>query len=209
MHSFLSVRDLKVHFSSGFTLQLPTWEIQQGLYHIKGANGSGKSTLFRSLAGIQPFEGAITLDGISLKASPVAYRKQISLSEAEPVFPDFLSLKDVMDFVAKARNATAEEQAALCDVLGVNAFKTQTLKGYSSGMLKKAGLLLAFLGNPALVLLDEPYVTIDVETQARLTELILNRAKAGTSFIITSHTSDHLSEIPFQETFTLANGQWV
>src|ERR1700690_1694906 len=79
-------------------LDIPSMELSLGSYWLQGPNGSGKTTLLRMLAGILPFRGHIRLQGLSLRDHPVAYRRLIGWADAEPLYPDFLTGKDLLTF---------------------------------------------------------------------------------------------------------------
>lgn len=183
----LSLSGFEKKYPSGFEVVIPQLDLPQGIHLILGGNGSGKSTLLKALAGIHPANGKVELNGVSLFDQPLEYRRKIGFAPAEPTFPEFLNLHDLIAFVAKAKQASTEEILELKAVFDVEDFLSYPIGGYSSGMLKKSALLLAFLGNPELVILDEPFTTIDAHTQDQLVKLIKTKAKKGTSFLITSH----------------------
>ncbi|MBK6267285.1 ABC transporter ATP-binding protein [Marivirga sp. S37H4] len=205
----LQINNFIKRYSTGFRLEINSLHLKEGIHLIKGENGAGKSTLFKAIAGIHAFEGEIVLDNISIKQHPVAYRKHVNYSEAEPQFPDFLSLDDLILFVARAKQSPDDQVQSLKEEFGVNNYSKNRISSYSSGMLKKASLLLAFLGSPKLIILDEPFTTIDTETQANLISLIKKELLKGVSFLISSH---HLPEIPFfdyESTLQLKNGNII
>ena len=174
-------------------LDIPSHSFSHGLTYLRGKNGSGKSSLFRCIAGISPFEGSIWLNHFHPVKTPVEYRKMVNHSPAEPVFPAFLSGKEILRFVAKARGAPKHQLDELVSCFHLSLYFEQPAQTYSSGMGKKIALAIAFLGNPALILLDEPFITLDPESCASLRGLISGLRTAGTSFLLTSHT-DLLSE---------------
>ena len=183
----LSISKFEKKYPSGFEVVIPQLDLPMGIHLLMGGNGSGKSTLLKALAGIHPAKGTIQLEGISLEKQPIEYRKKIGYAEAEPNFPEFLSISDLIEVVAKAKAATLEEIEDLTYRFGTNSFANYPIGGYSSGMLKKTALVLAFLGNPKWIILDEPFTTIDIETQEQLIRLIQEKSSAGTGFLITSH----------------------
>lgn len=203
----LSLTGFEKKYPSGFEVVIPQLELPQGIHLILGANGSGKSTLLKALAGIHPAKGEILLNEISLRDQPIEYRQKIGFSPAEPTFPEFLNLDDLLAFVAKAKSGTKDEINELKSLFGADAFSAFPIGGYSSGMLKKAALLLAFMGSPELLILDEPFTTIDSETQEHLTRLIIQKAYTGTSFLITSHQSGPLDLLPVQTVLKMKSGR--
>lgn len=203
----LSISGFEKKYPSGFEVVIPQLDLPKGIHLLMGGNGSGKSTLLKALAGIHPAKGTIQLEGISLEKQPIEYRKKIGYAEAEPNFPEFLSISDLIEVVAKAKAATLEEIEDLTYRFGTNSFANNPIGGYSSGMLKKTALVLAFLGNPKWVILDEPFTTIDVETQEQLIRLIQEKASASTGFLITSHQPETLEIIQPTSILRMKNGK--
>jgi len=168
-------------------LSIPDLSIPNGIHWIKGINGSGKSTILKSIAGIIPFKGHINIEGHSLKTAPVISRRLVAYSEAEPLFPDFLTAKEILDFVTHALKVNSQDVDSMINYFEMDSFMGQATGGYSAGMLKKLSLCLAFLGHSSWILLDEPLAFIDKETENKLIELIQRRHEEGSSIIITSH----------------------
>lgn len=179
-------------------LDIQEFEIKEGLFWIQGVNGAGKSTFFKAIGGIISFEGDSLINAISLKESPVQYRKNISYCEAEPEFPDFLTQKDLLNFVGIARGAQLQQIEKLQEALGTKEYQNQSVGTYSSGMLKKLGLLIAFLGKPSIILLDEPFTAIDHQSVDNLIELIKRyQSEYNVTFLVTSHIDSGHYHLPF------------
>lgn len=169
-------------------LSVPDFTINAGIYWIKGVNGSGKSTLLKSIAGVLSFNGDILLDNLSIKKQPVEYRKLVNFAEAEPLFPEFLTGRELIDLFASAKNAPAGQEKSYLESMDMGGYISRLVSTYSSGMLKKLSLLLAFMGTPQFILLDEPLITIDAAALTVLYQWIANHHKQyGTSFLLSSH----------------------
>jgi ABC-2 type transport system ATP-binding protein len=209
MPPLLLISDFRKKYPSGFQFSLDPLELHSGIHLIQGENGSGKSTFLKALAGIHDAEGEIDLGGISLRKSPLGYRKKIGYAEAEPVFPEFLNTDDLIQVVAASKNAEKLQIEMLKERFGVQKFSGYPVGTYSSGMLKKTALLLAFLGNPSLIILDEPFTTIDVASQEILTALILDQSKSGVSFLLTSHQSNPMNHLPFTSKLVVDQGRLI
>lgn len=203
----LSLIGFEKRYPSGFEVVIPRLDLPQGIHLILGGNGSGKSTLLKALAGIHPAKGEILLNGASLKSQPLEYRMKIGFAAAEPTFPEYLNLQDLISVVAKAKKSFNSEISELKSMLDVEDFLTYPIGGYSSGMLKKSALLLAFMGQPELIILDEPFTTIDAQTQEQLVRLICQRAKDGTGFLITSHQSGPVKLLPVTSVLHMRSGK--
>lgn len=170
-------------------LDFGTTELPNGVVWLTGMNGAGKSTLMQCAAGILPFNGDITLMAkrCSLKKNPVNYRLHVNIGEAEPVFPAFLKGVELIQFFSEAKRGNDQQVSTLIDRLFARSFIQERVGTYSSGMTKKLSLILAFVGNPAVILLDEPLITLDQPTQAALCTLIAEKADQGVDFLLSSH----------------------
>jgi len=195
-------------FGSHHVFSIDQLRLEDGIYWLKGANGSGKSTLMRLVAGLLPFKGDILLnDVISIRQQPVAYRLLVNHSAAEPIYPSFLTGDELVSFVCSVKNGSHQQAGEIKSTLGITNYLSNPTGSYSSGMLKKLSLLCAFIGQPAWILLDEPFTTLDHASQSALCKLIRQKAGQGISFIITSHHDIETSDIPFSRIFTLEEQQ--
>lgn len=204
----LTVTNLVKAYAGRTVLTVPSLTLSTGFHYFRGGNGSGKTTFFRTVAGLLPFSGAILLDDqFEINRDPVPYRLRVNYAEAEPLYPNFLTARDLAEFVGQTKQASPDQIRQLADLLGVQKFWTQTTGTYSSGMLKKLSLLLALLGRPRLVLLDEPLTTLDVATAARLFAYLRQlNATEGVSFLLTSHQDIALTGLPMTSTWQVGDG---
>ncbi len=168
-------------------LSISEFKLAKGIYWIKGENGSGKTSLMKSVAGIIPFEGNIAVNDLHIHKDRMNYSRVVNYAEAEPIYPPFLSGKELVDFYKATKGGDFPE--ALMNGLGVAHFMHQKTATYSSGMLKKLSLVLGFIGSPKLILLDEPLIALDVAAIEVLQNTIMDYSSNGVSFLITSHQS--------------------
>ncbi|EAZ80937.1 ABC transporter ATP-binding protein [Algoriphagus machipongonensis] len=205
----LNLHNFHKSYSTGFSISVDHLALDSGIHLIKGANGSGKSTLLKAIAGIHDFKGEINLLGVSIKKDPVSYRKMVNFSEAEPVFPEFLSLDELINFTTSIIHEDKNQILELKEKLDIRDYSENPISSYSSGMLKKSALLLAFLGEPKLIILDEPFTTIDLATQDHLKELILKKQEEGVSFILTSHMADFEDFFAYHSVHEIKDGSII
>jgi ABC-2 type transport system ATP-binding protein len=190
-------------YGGALVLTIDELKLPSGVYWIKGENGSGKSTLFKSIAGIIPFDGEIMFSDISLRKDPIRYRRLVNYSEAEPLYPAFLTAKDLIRFVGKAKGAPMQQQEFYTGVFGVDQFSQKPCETYSSGMMKKLSLVLGFLGTPGIIILDEPLITLDEEARNILLKQITILAQKGTTFLLSSHQLLDDGSIQLNGTFVI------
>jgi len=169
-------------------LDIPSLHLEKGIYWLQGINGAGKTTLLRMIAGLSPFKGDILIDGISLHKSPLAYRRQVSWADAEPLYPHFITGEEMLAFYCSIRKASTTQVDHLTGFFGIRSYLAQPIGSYSNGMVKRLSLLLAFVGAPSLILLDEPLATLDADAAHTFPHLVREyRRDRGTSFIFSSH----------------------
>ena len=184
----IHVKNLLKKYGDKTILEIRSLDIPSGITHLKGINGSGKTTFSKILAGLIPFQGQVVLNKkFSPASTKVAYRKLVNYAESEPQYPDFFTANDLIEFVGKAKGASSDQRTTFAKLFGVDGYLYDTLGTYSSGMLKRLSLCLAFLGQPTLILLDEPFNTLDAKAIELLKDLIHEQHNSGVNFILVSH----------------------
>ncbi|MBW8683970.1 ABC transporter ATP-binding protein [Chitinophaga rhizophila] len=170
-------------------LEIPDLRLTYGVYWLLGGNGAGKTTTMKVIAGLIPFSGDIILNGtVSCSKQPVQYRRLVNYAEAEPLYPGFITGSDLVALYVKTKGPGFKDVEKMIELLGVSAFIHQPVSSYSSGMLKKVSLLLAFTGQPQVILLDEPLITLDTQSLPLLYTLVEEfHQQYGVTFCITSH----------------------
>lgn len=177
-------------FSKSYTRRIVAADalrLDQSLYWLRGGNGSGKTTLLQCIAGMIPFDGRIRLHGLEAGKQIRDYRRLVNVAMAEPRYPEFLRGTDLLKLYAETRAGNADEIAGLVAALGAGDFMGDRTGTYSSGMKKKLSLILAFIGDAKLILLDEPLITLDTAAVDALLILMNAALAGGRQLIITSH----------------------
>ncbi len=177
-------------------LSIPVLDLPNAVYWLQGVNGSGKTTLLRMVAGLIPFDGDILFNGINLHQKPLEYRRQISWAEAEPIYPVFITGRELIRFYQDIKKGYSAQTEKLIIYFGMQHYLSATIGSYSSGMIKRLSLMLAFIGNPRLILLDEPMATLDEDAAILLPGLIREYQEDHEScFILSSHHSFNTSSL--------------
>ncbi|HSK69970.1 MAG TPA: ABC transporter ATP-binding protein [Candidatus Limnocylindria bacterium] len=166
---------------------------------ISGSNGAGKTTLIHLLASvITPDEGSITLFGVPSNAGQ-AYRKHIGFVPQDIALSPRLTVGQNLDFWASVRGlsgnerkAAVAEAARLAHVLD---FLDKRVSRCSGGMARRANLAAGLVGNPALILLDEPTAGIDEENRAPILRSIRFLLDSGRMVVMVNHYREELDAV--------------
>jgi ABC-type multidrug transport system ATPase subunit len=184
----LSIRNL-VHVYANGTRALDdvSLDIPRGMFGLLGPNGAGKSTLMRSIATLQsPTSGSIDFDGIDVIKDPEKLRRTLGyLPQDFGVYPR-VSAYDMLDHMAvlkgiadgKARRETVE---GLLNQVNLWSVRKKALAGFSGGMRQRFGIAQALIGNPSLIIVDEPTAGLDPEERNRFLNLL---AEIGEQVVI-------------------------
>jgi len=197
----LSIRNLSKRYANGVqALDNVSLEIAPGMFGLLGPNGAGKSTLMRTLATLQEADsGAAQLDDIAVLKDKDRVRRVLGyLPQEFGVYPKvaawemldhFARLKGLTD--SKQRKATVE---ALLERTNLAAVRKQKLGGFSGGMRQRFGIAQALLGNPKLIIVDEPTAGLDPEERVRFHNLL---ADIGSDVIVilSTHIVDDVADL--------------
>ncbi len=152
-------------------------------YGIAGPNGAGKTTAIRMLTGLlQPDDGGAVVDGVPVWPDPTEAKRRLGFVPDNPVLFDRLSGAEMLEYAGLLRGMDADVIAArseeLLRVLDLSAASDKVIADYSLGMTKRIGLAVALLHSPRVLVLDEPFGSLDpVNTQVM--EEMLQRYRAG------------------------------
>jgi ABC-2 type transport system ATP-binding protein len=191
----LSVRGLRKTFErpavEGIDLTINAGEF----YGLLGPNGAGKTTTLRMIAGLlTPDLGSIEVFGIDVRRNPVAAKELIAWLPDEPLLYDKLTVAEYLEFIAglwRMDPKHAERNAReLLERLDLWVHRDDRCEGFSRGMKQKAALAGALIHEPQLLILDEPLTGLDAAIARQVKDLLLERARAGCTIILTTHILD-------------------
>ncbi|MEP2025687.1 MAG: ABC transporter ATP-binding protein [Reichenbachiella sp.] len=173
-----------------------------GIFAVLGPNGSGKTTLLKSILGmVLPQQGDIQLNGVStLRAWK--YRNQIGYLPQIARFPDNLTVQEVIEMIKSIREQASNENPLL-DRFGMWSFMNKKLGNLSGGTRQKVNLVLTFMFDCELYILDEPTAGLDPVALIQLKELIQEEKAKGKTFLITTHIMNLVEELSDEIVFLL------
>lgn len=194
----LHCTNIKKYYSSFLAIDIPYLLIEEGIWWMQGENGSGKTTFLKMIAGLHPFSGSVLFQNkVDIKKQRQQFVKLVNYAEAEPLYPSFLTARDLVELYCETKGGNLLQAQELLKQLHVFEAYNEPFGSYSSGMIKKVSLVLAFLGNPKVILLDEPLITIDASAVNTICGIINDHYKKGISFIITSHQAVQSKQLAF------------
>lgn len=153
-------------------------EIKNGMFGLLGPNGAGKSSLMKTIVGLQqPTSGTITFNGISISENPDAIRRNLGfLPQDFGVYPK-VSAYDLLQHIGllKGINNNSERKSQILNLLekvNLSEFKDKEVHTFSGGMRQRFGVAQALLGNPKIIIVDEPTAGLDPEERNRFNSLL-------------------------------------
>jgi ABC-2 type transport system ATP-binding protein len=198
----LVIKDLMKTYPSGVqALKAVSLEIQPGMFGLLGPNGAGKTTLMKILATLlEPDSGAAELGGLDLINAKSETRKKLGyLPQDFGLYPT-LTAAQMLDYFAKLKGVShRKERRALVDALlervNLSAERNRRLGGFSGGMRQRVGIAQALIGNPELLIVDEPTAGLDPEERTRLHNLLAESTGENTVVLLSTHIVSDVSNL--------------
>ena len=170
---------------------------------ILGPNGSGKSTTIKVLLGlVRPDGGTVVVNGETVGADP-GYRARIGYMPQQARFPENLTGREVVRLLRDLRSDEVPEDDELFEAFGLPAELDKPVRTLSGGTRQKLNAAVAFMFQPALLILDEPTAGLDPIASGVLKDKILRVRDAGASVILSSHVLSELEDLVDDVVFLL------
>ena len=178
-----AVDDLSLHIAPG------------EIYGFIGHNGAGKTTTIKACAGILPFDaGTILVDGLDVTAKPIECKRRIAYIPDNPDLYEFMSgikyLNFIGDIFGVEAGVRAERVKKYADIFGLTEDLAQPISAYSHGMKQKLAIISAWIHEPKLISMDEPFVGLDPKAAFSLKEMMHELCGRGGAIFFSTHVLD-------------------
>ena len=175
-----AVDDLSLHIHAG------------EIYGFIGHNGAGKTTTLKSVAGILQFDGGeILVDGKSVRTQPLECKKMIAYIPDNPDLYEYMTGIKYLNFIADifgvSAQARQERVRKYADLFELTADLAQPIAAYSHGMKQKLAIISAWLHEPKLIIMDEPFVGLDPKAAHILKGMMRELCSAGGAIFFSTH----------------------
>lgn len=162
------------------------------IYGFIGHNGAGKTTTLKSVVGIQQFDaGEITIGGTSIQKDPLTCKKQIAYIPDNPDLYDFMTGIKYLNFIADIFGVSSEVRQArirkYADLFELTDDLAQPIAAYSHGMKQKLAIISAWLHDPKLIIMDEPFVGLDPKASHLLKGMMREVCDQGGAIFFSTH----------------------
>ena len=192
----LEVKKLSGGYANIPVLKDVSFQVADGeLVGLIGLNGAGKSTTIKEIIGLlTPYEGQILIDGQTIQGQTEAYRKKIGFIPETPSLYEELTLKEHLEVVALAYDldwdAAFERAEKLLKLFRLEEKLEWFPVHFSKGMKQKVMIICAFMVQPSLLIVDEPFLGLDPVAIQDLIDLLEEEKKRGTSILMSTHVLD-------------------
>src|SRR5205814_6260337 len=196
------IRDLKKTYPSGIqALKGISLNVPPGMFGLLGPNGAGKTTLMKIIATLlEPDSGTVEMNGVDLIARKDQARRMLGYLPQEFGLYPTLTAEQMLDYFAKLKGVmNKKERRALIDALlervNLSSARRQRLGGVSGGMRQRLGIAQALIGEPELIVVDEPTAGLDPEERVRFHNLLAETASANAVVILSTHIVSDVSNL--------------
>lgn len=189
----LRIENLTKKFGDKVAVDQLTLHIQKGeIYGFIGHNGAGKTTTLKSVVGILPVEeGEVLVDGHSIMQDAILCKQSMAYIPDNPDLYDFMSGIQFLNFVADIYDISAENRqkrvAYYGDLLGLTPDLAQPISTYSHGMKQKLAIISAWIHQPRLIVMDEPFVGLDPKASHILKQMMREHCDNGGAIFFSTH----------------------
>ena len=199
MNKILEIKNLKKSYNNKKVLDIDFLEIEEkSIFGLIGKNGAGKSTLMKLILGlVKKDQGMIKVFGQELNSkNQKDFNKFFGALIENPSFYDHLTGYENLEIICQLKEIKKDEILKTLDLVGLNNLGKKKAREFSLGMKQRLGIAMALIGNPKLLILDEPINGLDPQGIEEMRNLFKNIVKnTSTSILISSHILDEIEKI--------------
>lgn len=189
----LKIENLTKKYGDKVAVNKLSLEINKGeIYGFIGHNGAGKTTTLKCVVGISDFdEGKITLNGVSVKESPVEYKKKIAYIPDNPDLYEYMTGIKFLNFISDVfgidTNTRKEKIDKLSEQFEIKNDLGKPISTYSHGMKQKLAIIAAWIHSPEFIIMDEPFVGLDPKAAYILKGMMREACDNGCAIFFSTH----------------------
>ena len=197
----LKVENLTKYYGDKKAIDNINIEVKPGeIFGFIGHNGAGKTTTIKSIVGILEFEeGNVYIDGVDIKKYPIEVKKKIAYIPDNPDIYENLTGIEYLNFIADIFDISVSDRKEkilkYARLFEIEDNLSDLISSYSHGMKQKLVLISAFIHNPKLLVLDEPFVGLDPKAAFELKKLMKDISKNGGSIFFSSHVLEVVEKL--------------
>lgn len=193
--ALLTVTGLTKRYRDVRALDDVSFELEGGqVLALLGANGAGKSTLIKCLVGLVRFEGDVMIEGVSVARHGRETRGRIGYLAQNPALHGDLTVQETAVLYADLRGITRAEARERVVAVGLEEHAEKLVSSLSGGMKQRLALAIALLGDPPLLIFDEPAAGLDIAARLELRALVQAQRERGTAVLLSTHW---LEDVPY------------
>jgi ABC-2 type transport system ATP-binding protein len=198
--SLLHLDEVTKRYGAVTALDGLTADVPPGRIGVVGANGAGKTTLFRILLGLaRPTAGRVEVRGISVAADPIGVRSRLGYMPEHECLPLDQTAADIVSTFGEIgglpMRAARQRASDVLDLVGLDEARFRPIGGFSTGMRQRTKLAQAIVGDPELVLLDEPTAGLDPAGREEMLALVARLGTFGISVLMATHLLDDVQQV--------------
>ena len=209
----IKVENVTKRYGAKVAVDDASFEIKKGeVVGFLGRNGAGKTTCMNIITGyISATSGTASVDGFSILEHPLEVKKRVGyLPELPPLYMD-MTVQEYLGFVCDIKSVKGSRKTAhigdICDLVGIADMRTRLIKNLSKGYKQRVGMAQALVGNPEVLILDEPTVGLDPKQIIEIRNVIKTLGKNRT-IVLSTHILQEVSAI-CERVLVINNGQIV